>query len=54
MVVIKFDTDTATFEAQVLEVEKILLDIIGKMHGGRCGGFVRDTNGNIVGEWNIS
>jgi hypothetical protein len=55
MVKISFETDNDAFVGKRLrtEVVRVLEEIIGKIKGGREGGFVMDVNGNSTGEWSV-
>lgn len=53
---IKIDTDNAAFEPDARsEIAAILRDLVLVLeNGGRSDGGVRDTNGNMVGYWEIA
>lgn len=49
-------TDNAAFKEEgnaAPEIERILREIIGKLHRGHTGGDARDHNGNTVGTWSL-
>ena len=59
---IKFKTDSAAFcdssgdkshDHKVLEVTRILRDIINDVRYGYDAGPIKDNNGNIVGKWSL-
>lgn len=52
---LKFETINADFEdALNYKVSCILKEIADKIESGRAGGFVLDTNGNVIGQWDLA
>ena len=53
---LKFETANAAFEEGALEFEvsRILQVVEHQVAQGFTGGYVRDVNGNRVGEWSLA
>ena len=49
---LQFKTDNAAFEDSQ-EIGDILRSIASKIDNGQTSGYVRDSNGNNIGEWGI-
>ena len=52
---LRFNMDNAAFsDYPEGEISSILRKVINKVNDGNEDGQIRDTNGNTVGEWDIS
>lgn len=56
MLTLKFTTDNAAFEGdeRYTESGRILADVAAKVADGQTSGLCRDSNGNLVGEWELT
>jgi hypothetical protein len=52
--IIEFSTDNAAFDDERVEVVRILQLIAARVENGDVSGVIRDSNGNRVGQWNLT
>lgn len=51
---IDINTDNAAFQEDERELQRILLETVAKIKDGETDGYLKDYNGNRVGEFNIN
>ena len=53
-ITIEFHTDNASFEDYYDELNRVLSDVINKVIKGRLEGAIIDSNGNTIGNFDIT